>query len=107
MADRFNLPPLTAEKRSEALARANALRRERAEMKARLKRGEVSVEEALGAEAMQRLRVTELVGSLPGYGPAKTGELMARLGIKPSRRVRGLGRRQREALLRELGGDAE
>ncbi|MEX1079167.1 MAG: guanylate kinase [Homoserinimonas sp.] len=44
------------------------------------------------------LRVRELLGSIPGLGPIRVGTIMERLGIADSKRVGGLGTRQRRAL---------
>jgi guanylate kinase len=44
------------------------------------------------------LRVTELLKSVPSLGPTRTERLMADLGISPSKRVGGLGVRQRADL---------
>ena len=40
-----------------------------------------------------RTKVTALLNSLPGYGPAKVTVLMQRTGIAPSRRITGLSER--------------
>jgi guanylate kinase len=44
------------------------------------------------------LRVTELLGSIPGLGPIRTSKAMDSLEISPSKRVGGLGKRQRTRL---------
>lgn len=44
------------------------------------------------------LRVRELLGSIPGLGPVRVAKVMERLGIAESKRVGGLGSRQRKAL---------
>ncbi|MGO4131930.1 integration host factor, actinobacterial type [Janibacter sp. RAF20_2_2] len=97
------VPPLTSRQRAEALARAAAARRSRADLQQRLKHGSVGLEEVLRAggddPAVARMRVVTLVESLPGVGPATAARVMEELGIASSRRVRGLGPRQRTALL--------
>mgnify|MGYP000864558532 FL=1 len=50
----------------------------------------------------QRLKVSALIESLPGYGKAKAAKIMGELGISDTRRVKGLGARQREQLLAAL-----
>lgn len=45
------------------------------------------------------LRVRELIGALPGMGPVRTARILEQLGIAESKRVGGLGVRQRNALL--------
>jgi hypothetical protein len=41
---------------------------------------------------------------MPAYGPVKARRLMGELDIAPTRRIRGLGPRQREALLSVFEG---
>lgn len=98
------LPQLTDEQRKAALEKAAAARHARAELRGRIKTGEVSLEEVLDSDdpIAQRMKVSALIESLPGYGKAKATKIMNELGISPSRRVKGLGARQREQLLEVL-----
>lgn len=48
--------------------------------------------------AEARLRVRELLASVPGMGPIRSQKIMQQLGIADSKRVGGLGIRQRRAL---------
>lgn len=48
------------------------------------------------------MKVSALIESLPGYGKAKAAKIMDELGISATRRVKGLGARQREQLLEAL-----
>ena len=103
------LPPeLTPEARQEALAKAAEARRARAEIKEKLKMGSLSLSElfdmAANNEAVAKTKVLTVLESLPGLGKVKARRLMSQLLISESRRVRGLGSKQREALLREFGG---
>lgn len=98
-----NLPQLTEEQRMAALARAMEVRRERKAVKDRLGSGGLSLADALELPEARGIRVSQLLMALPGWGKARVGALMARLGIPDNRRARGLGRRQREALVREVG----
>ena len=50
------------------------------------------------------MKVSMLLESIPGYGKAKAAKLMDELEISPSRRIKGLGIRQREELLKRFGG---
>lgn len=97
------LPDLDADQRRAALEKAARARRVRAELKHMLKAGEVSLREVLdraqSADALAKMRVSEVVAAMPAYGPVRARQLMERLGIAPSRRLRGLGARQRERLL--------
>jgi len=100
-------PELTAEQRAAALVKAGEVRRERAVIKQRLKRGTMSAPEALAAaktdDVIAKLRVSALLESLPGIGKVRAGQIMEQVGIAPTRRVQGLGDVQRAALLVELG----
>ena len=98
------LPQLTDEQRKAALEKAAAARHERAELRDKIKRGEVTLREVLDSEdsIAARMKVSALIESLPGYGKAKAARIMDELGISPSRRVKGLGVRQREQLLEAL-----
>ncbi len=97
------VPPLTAQQRSEALAKAAAARRERADVRAQLKDGGVRIAEVIGdgvtSDAIAKMKVSTLLESMPGIGRVKAGQIMNELGIAPSRRVRGLGQHQAAALL--------
>lgn len=97
------LPDLAPEQRRAALAKAAEARRIRAELKQMLKSGEVGLADVLdragNADALAKMRVTEVLEAMPAYGPVKARRLMEELNIAPTRRLRGLGPRQREALL--------
>ena len=97
-------PELTKEERAAALAKAAKARTERAALKDDIKAGKVSVAEVLDMEGdvARRMKVKDLICSVPGYGEAKAAKIMDRIGIAESRRVQGLGIRQREALLAAL-----
>ena len=99
------LPQLTDEQRKAALEKAAASRHARAELRDKIKRGEVSLQEVLDSDdpIAARMKVSALIESLPGYGKAKAAKIMNELGISPTRRVKGLGARQREQLLEVLG----
>ena len=57
-------------------------------------------------EAVQPyLKVSALLESMPGVGKVRAKQIMERLGIAESRRVRGLGANQRSALETEFGGE--
>ena len=97
------LPELAPEERRAALAKAAQARRIRAELKQMLKAGEVTMAEILeradNADALAKMKVSEVIEAMPAYGPVKARRLMEQLDIAPTRRLRGLGPRQREALL--------
>jgi len=101
------LPPLTPEQRQAALEKAAASRRERAEIKNRLKHAGASITEVLSEgqtnEVIGKMRVIDLLQSMPGLGKVRAKQTMERLGIAESRRVRGLGAKQVAALEKEFG----
>lgn len=98
------LPQLTDEQRKEALEKAAAARHARAELREKIKTGQVTLEEVLDSDdpIAARLKVSALIESLPGYGKAKAAKIMAELGISSTRRIKGLGARQREQLIEAL-----
>jgi hypothetical protein len=102
------LPELDPEQRRAALAKAAEARRIRAELKQMLKAGEVSLAQVLDraetADALAKMKVTDVLEAMPAYGPVKARRLMEDLDIAPTRRLRGLGPRQREALLAVFEG---
>jgi len=101
------LPPLTPEQRSAALEKAAEARRVRAQVKNRLKHSGASLSEVIDQgrtdDIVGKMRVTALLESMPGVGKVRARQIMARLGISESRRVRGLGANQVAALEREFG----
>lgn len=100
------LPTLTAEQRSAALEKAAAARQLRADLKARLKSSTADLEEVIREskvnEVVAKLRVVDLLQSMPGVGKVRAHEIMQRLGIADSRRLRGLGTHQTAGLLAEF-----
>jgi DNA uptake protein ComE-like DNA-binding protein len=98
-------PSLTPEQRAAALAKAAEARAARAEVKARLKMGSLSLAEALAATdaTIGKLKVVSLLESLPGVGKVKARRIMEEIGIADNRRVQGLGAQQKAALLEQLG----
>lgn len=52
------------------------------------------------------MKVSALLESLPGVGKVRAKQIMERLGISESRRVRGLGSNQIASLEREFGSTA-
>lgn len=101
------LPILTPEQRQAALQKAAQARQLRADIKNRLKTSAASLSEVIAEsrvnEIIAKLKVRDLLQSLPGVGKVRAKEIMERLGIADSRRLRGLGVNQIQALLREFG----
>lgn len=96
-------PTLTPEQRAAALEKAAAARKARAELKERLKLGSITLAEVLDQgqsdDLVGKTKVLAVLESLPGVGKVKARRTMEEIGIAETRRVRGLGNQQREALL--------
>lgn len=104
------LPPLTPEQRADALAKAAAARRERAEVKNRLKHSGASISDVLREgqtnDVVGKMKVQALLESLPGVGKVRAKRIMSELAIADGRRVRGLGSNQQAALEKAFGTGA-
>jgi hypothetical protein len=101
------LPTLTPEQRQQALEKAAEARRKRAELKAQLKSGNTSLSTVLAKdsdETVGKMKVSSVLESMPGVGKVRARKIMEKLDISASRRVRGLGSKQKDALLAEFGG---
>lgn len=103
----MSVPELDADERREALEKAKRARQVRAQLKHMLKAGEVQLHEVLeraaDAPALAKMRVVEVLEALPNVGKVTAARLMDELQISPTRRVQGLGSRQRQALLDRFG----
>lgn len=99
-------PPISAEDRAKALAKAAEARRQRAELKEKLKMGSFTLSELFDQsddETIKKMKVLAVLESLPGLGKVKARRVMDEIGISDTRRVQGLGANQRKALLDRLG----
>lgn len=98
-------PPLSEEQRKKALEKAAVARRKRAELKEQLKSGRTTLRELLDRtedEIVGKMKVSNVLESLPGVGRVRARKIMERLDISESRRMRGLGAKQKENLLGEF-----
>jgi hypothetical protein len=99
---------LSPEQRQAALDKAAAARRERAELKEKLKMGSINLKELLrladSQEVVAKMKVLSVLESLPGVGKVKARRTMEEVGISETRRVRGLGEQQRSKLLAAFPG---
>jgi len=100
------LPPsLTDAQRREALAKAAEARKKRAELKEELRTGRTSLRELLDQtelDVVGKMKVSQALEAMPGVGKVRAMRIMQRLSISATRRLRGLGDKQKEALLREF-----
>jgi hypothetical protein len=96
------LPILTPEQRAQALAKAAEARKKRAELKGELKSGKRTLGDVLmrsTEDTVGKMKVSAVLESLPGVGKVRAQKLKEELDISASRRVRGLGAKQRAQLL--------
>ncbi len=95
------LPELTAEQRKAALEKAAKVRKDRAEIKKKLKAGHLKVSDILKRaddEIYGKMTVKSVIESVPGVGKLRAAKIMEEIGISESRRVKGLGPKQVSAL---------
>ena len=101
------LPSLTAQERADALAMAAAARVRRAQVKAELKSRKLKLSEVLDSaeedEAITRMKVVALLQALPRVGATTAQSLLDEFEISQSRRVKGLGAKQRAKLIDRFG----
>lgn len=98
-----NPPKLTPEQRQAALEKAAIARKARAEIKARLKMGSISLAEVLeladNDPLIAKTKVLAIIESMPGVGKVTARRKMEEIGIAESRRLAGVGPQQRKGLL--------
>lgn len=109
------LPPsLTDEQRRQALAKAAEARKRRAAIKEDLRGGRLTLEALLKRkddDVVGKMKISTALEALPGVGKVRAERILDRLNLyaegpdgtrKYSRRLRGLGAKQRESLLKEF-----
>lgn len=99
----MNRPPVRSpQQRARAREQALDARRRRAEARAAVSEGRWSLVDLLDRCSPDndygRIRVRDALSALPGIGEVRSLEIMGDMGIATSRRLRGLGSRQRAAL---------
>lgn len=100
------LPNLSDADRQAALEKAAIARAKRAALRSDIKSGKLSFADVMKKSddpIVARMKVSALLEALPGFGKAKAARIMEDLQISESRRVQGLGARQREMLMERLG----
>jgi hypothetical protein len=97
---------LSPEQRAAALEKAAEIRKARAELKDNLKTGKTTLPKVLDQadtdEVVGKIKVSAVLQSMPGIGKVRATQIMEKLKIAESRRLRGLGEQQRKALLAEF-----
>ena len=99
-------PKLTPEQRALALEAAKQARRSRSDVKDQVRTGKLKlfqvIELAATNEAVSKMRISELLESMPGVGKVRVAAILERLEISRTRRIRGLGVLQLQKLKKEF-----
>ena len=102
----MSIPQLTTEQLEAARAAATVARRARADLKSKVRSGELSLGQALdaasGDEVLAHVKVVDLLKALPRVGEKRAATVMERFDIAANRRIRGLGRHQLAGLKAEF-----
>jgi hypothetical protein len=100
------VPVLTHEQRIAASAKAVEIRVRRAQVKQQLKDRALTFSDLVKVsdqdEIISGMKVISVLEALPAFGKVKATSLMEKCGIAPSRRMKGLGQHQAQALLDAL-----
>jgi len=94
-------PERSLNQRMDALARANLIRTERAQLKRDLKGGRLSIHALLlnPPEYVETAKVFDMLLAVPKYGRVKVNKILAHCRISPSKTIGGLSDRQRSELI--------
>jgi len=94
---------LSTTQRAQALAKSAAARTARKQLLDEVKAGKTGLAEVLARadtdELVKKTKVLAVVKALPEVGRVRAGQLLEQAQIVDTRRVGGLGARQREALI--------
>ena len=94
-------PERSLNQRMDALARANQIRIQRAQLKRDLKAGRQPIHELLlePPEYLETAKVFDLLLAVPKYGRVKVNKILSQCRISPSKTIGGLSERQRGELV--------
>ena len=97
-------PERTLHQRMDALARANQVRTQRAQLKRDLKAGRLSIHQLLldPPEFVETAKVFDVLLAVPKYGRVKVNKILVNCRISPSKTIGGLSERQRSELVSML-----
>jgi len=99
-------PKLTPEQRAAALEAAKQARRTRSDIKEQVRTGKLKLHQVIELsstnESISKMRVSELLESIPGFGKVRVSTILDRLGISSTRRIQGLGVLQLQKLKKEF-----
>jgi len=94
-------PERSLNQRMDALARANHIRTQRAQLKRDLKAGRLSIHKLLldPPEYVETAKVFDMMLAVPKYGRVKVNKILTNCRISPSKTIGGLSERQRSELV--------
>jgi hypothetical protein len=94
-------PERSPNQRLAALARANEIRSQRAQLKRDLKAGRTSIQQLLTAPPiyLETAKVSDMLLAVPKYGRVKVNKILHNCRISPSKTIGGLSERQRAELV--------
>jgi len=94
-------PERSLNQRMDALARANEIRIQRAQLKRDLKSGRRSIHQLLTEppEYVETAKVFDMLLAVPKYGRVKVNKILVHCRIAPSKTIGGLSERQRSELI--------
>ncbi|CAN5358854.1 integration host factor, actinobacterial type [soil metagenome] len=103
----MSVPELSNDARRAALKKAAEARTIRAEVKQQLRDGKISLADVIARaetdEVVGKTKVSAILEAIPRVGKKTARRTMEQLDISESRRLRGLGERQRARLLETFG----
>jgi hypothetical protein len=104
-----NEPRVNGKQRLLALERANRVRVARAELKRRLRNGEVAAGDAILRDSRDTdtMTVADLLLSQPGWGPMRCSRMLRSVALPERKTLGSLTERQRRMLAAVLASDAE
>lgn len=100
------IPKLSEQELQAARQAATEARRTRAKFKDEVRQGKLTIGQALDQarddEVLAHIKVIDLLKTQRRIGQVRAEEIMARLSIAPTRRLRGLGKHQIDGIAEEF-----
>lgn len=97
-----SIPPrLSREQRLQNLEIAMETRRQRSLIKKQINQGEITIQQVLNTTNpyLQKMRIKTILESIIGIGDKKSSLIMETLRIAKNRTIKGLGEKQKKALI--------
>ena len=100
------IPKLSDDELQAARKAATEARRVRAEFKEQVRAGSIgiadAIDKAMNDEVLAHIKVVDLLKTQRRIGQVRAQEIMERLSIAPTRRLRGLGKHQIDGIVEEF-----